>query len=113
MESNIMMMKDRIREMESANDEQTIHLYYDEKLGQYVAFGLSAYYTTIVSDPDAVYSDELDMPMVRLKEQEVQALRHIMIVIEHEQKAYYRLKLHNKVGRRWYHTWIDAIIKSS
>ena len=45
------MDKELIMQQEAANDGQTIHLYYDEMVGVYLAFGLSAYYTTMVVTP--------------------------------------------------------------
>ncbi len=111
MESNIFMIKDRIQRMESSNDEQTINLFYDETLGQYVAFGLSAYYTTLVTDPYAVYSEEMDMPMVRLEAQDIKAISQKMKLIKHEAKTYYKFQLQNRVGQRWYHTSVDAVKK--
>ncbi len=110
--SNILTMKDKIRKMELSNDEQTINLFYDETLGKYVAFGPSAYYTTIVADPYAVYSKDIDMPMVALQEQELQLLCKTMIVVEHKTNEYYIIQLHNKVGQRWYHTWVDTVKKN-
>ena len=46
-----MIDKEIISKNEAENDGQTIHLYYDEIAGMYMAFGLSAYYTTMVTDP--------------------------------------------------------------
>ncbi len=103
------MTKTKIQELEFSNDEQTIHLFYDDSLGQYVAFGLSAYYTTLVADPHAVYTKDMDMPMVTLKEKEIQKLCHEMNVVEHEKNCYYRFQLKNKVGRRWYQTWMNSV----
>ena len=40
-----------VKQIESANDGQTIHLFYDEVVGVYLAFGLSAYYTTMSVSP--------------------------------------------------------------
>ena len=37
-----------VKQLETANDGQTIHLFFDETVGVYLAFGLSAYYTTMV-----------------------------------------------------------------
>ncbi len=111
MESKIFMLKDKIRELEKANDEQTIHLFYDEGAGQYAAFGLSAYYTTIVTDPYAIYSEEIGLPMVRLTDEEVRELRKNMTIEAHEEKRYYKLRLRNKVGSRWYQTWADTVKK--
>ena len=105
-------MKTRIIELEKANDGQTIHLFFNETQGLYQAFGLSAYYTTIVVDPMAVYSEEMNMPVVMLKREEVLQLRQCMKVIEHEPKNYYQFQLRNKIGRRWYQTWVSNLRRS-
>ena len=105
-------MESRIIELEKSNDGQTIHLFYNDLQGQYQAFGLSAYYTTIVTDPNAVYSEEMEMPVVMLKRAEVLQLRQSMSVMEHEPKSYYRFQLRHKVGKRWYQTWVNNLRKS-
>lgn len=103
--------KDKIIELESTNDEQTIHLFYNEMVGLYMAYGLSAYYTTIVTDPQATYSDSMDMPVVILGKMEVLELRQSMTIVEHKSHRYYKFRLKNKIGRRWYQTWVSGIKK--
>ena len=43
-----MINKEEILRKESENDGQSIYLFRDEMIGMYVAYGLSAYYTTMV-----------------------------------------------------------------
>jgi len=45
------MDKTKIMQLEAANDGQTVYLFYDEMAGLYLAFGLSAYYVTMVTNP--------------------------------------------------------------
>ena len=44
---------------ESENDGQTIFLYYNDIAGMYMAFGQSAYYATMVTDPYMSYSEAM------------------------------------------------------
>lgn len=51
---------------EAENDGQTVNIYYDEMIGKYVAYGLSAFYLTMVVNPILSYSDKLGMPVAIL-----------------------------------------------
>ena len=60
---------------EVGNDGRTIYLYYDDLAGLYLAFGLSAYYTTMVTEPYMSYSEELQMPVALLRREHILLLR--------------------------------------
>lgn len=94
-----------IKQLETANDGQTIHLFYDEMLGAYLAFGLSAYYTTMVLSPTISFSDALMMPVALLNREKILYLRQSMTKLEHQQKSYYRFRLRTKVGEAGYRRW--------
>ena len=49
-----MIDKEIITKNEAENDGKTIYLYYDDIAGMYMAFGLSAYYTTMVTDEHTI-----------------------------------------------------------
>ena len=100
---------DIIRQRESENDGQTIHLYYNEMTGLYQGFGQSAYYTTAVLDPFVSYSEEMELPVVMLNKSDILKLRQSMQIIEHEHKCYYHFQTRNKIGTRWYKVWTDSI----
>ena len=103
---NIATMKiDQIKEKEAANDGQTIHLFYDDIAGMYMAFGLSAYYTTMSVEPVISYSDALGMPVALLNRGVIQYLRQSVTKVEHQQKSYYRFQLRTKVGDAGYRRW--------
>ena len=95
-----------VKQHESANDGQTIHLYYDETVGLYLAFGLSAYYSTMVVDPFISYSDSLNMPVVMLDRLQIKFLRQSMTKLEHQRQTYYRFRLRSKVGNAGYDRWM-------
>ena len=99
------MIVDQIKEKEAANDGQTIHLFYDEIAGMYMAFGLSAYYTTMSVDPVISYSDALGMPVALLSRDVIQYLRQSVTKVEHQPQAYYRFRLRTKVGSAGYERW--------
>ena len=67
-----------IKEQEQSNDGQSIFLYYDAMAGVYLAFGLSAYYATMVTEP---YMSTV--------------------------KQFYRFQLRNHVGRAGYDKWAE------
>lgn len=96
---------DLIKQQESVNDGQTIHLFYDNTVGLYLAFGLSAYYTTMVVEPFISYSNALEMPVALLDRLQIKFLRQSVTKVEHQQKSYYRFQLRTKVGEAGYRRW--------
>lgn len=105
------MDKELIAQQEAANDGQTIHLYYDDMVGLYVAYGLSAYYADMVTDTILSYSQALGKPAALLGRGQVLYLRQSLTKVEHTQKQYYRFRLRQKVGEAGYKKWEDKVIK--
>ena len=100
-----MIEKNIIIEKESMNDGQTIHLFYDDMVGMYLAFGLSAYYTTMIVEPCISYSDALNMPVALLDRLQIKFLRQSVTKVEHQPQSYYRFSLRTKVGTAGYERW--------
>ena len=100
------METELIKQRESVNDGQTIHLFYDEMVGMYLGFGLSAYYTTMVVEPFISYSNALEMPVALLDRLQIKFLRQSVTKVEHQQKSYYRFQLRTKVGEAGYKRWL-------
>jgi len=94
---------------EVGNDGRTIYLYYDDLAGLYLAFGLSAYYTTMVTEPYMSYSEELQMPVALLRREHVLLLRQSMRKVEHEPKHFYRFEMRQTVGEEGYQRWASKI----
>lgn len=103
------MEKDKIPQLEAANDGQTVYLFYDDMAGLYLAFGLSAYYVTMVTDPFMSYSKALDMPVALLKRSHIKALRQSLTKVEHVQKSFYVFRMRLKVGDAGYDRWKEAL----
>lgn len=99
----------KIKQQEAANDGHTIHLFYDEAVGMYLAFGLSAYYTTMIVEPSISYSDALKMPVALLDRGQIKFLRQSVTKVEHQAQAYYRFRLRTKVGTAGYERWRSGI----
>ena len=97
---------ERIKQLEEVNDGQTIHLFYDEVIGVYTAFGLSAYYSTMVVTPYVAFSPALQMPVALLRKGHVNGLRQAMTKVEHTQKSYYQFRMRQKVGDAGYERWL-------
>lgn len=98
-----------IRQLEAANDGQTIHLFYDDMIGVYLAFGLSAYYSTMVVSPYMSYSDALKMPVALLNHNDIGNLRQSVTKVEHQRQTYYRFRLRTNVGTAGYDRWIKQM----
>lgn len=103
------MDKERISLQEVANDGQTVNLYYDEMVGMYAAYGLSAYYTTLVSDPYMSFSEEMQLPVALLRRENILYLRQSLIRLEHEPKVYYKFKTRMPIGEAGYAKWAAKI----
>ena len=96
-----------VKQLETANDGQTIHLFFDETVGVYLAFGLSAYYTTMVVTPYVSFSETLQMPVALLRKGHINSLRQTMTKLEHTPLSYYRFNLRQKVGTAGYERWME------
>ena len=96
---------------EVGNDGRTIYLYYDDLAGLYLAFGLSAYYTTMVTEPYMSYSEQLQMPVALLRREHILFLRQSLKKVEHEVKQYYRFQLRMPVGEAGYDRWAQTILR--
>ena len=94
---------------EVGNDGKTVYLYYDDLAGLYLAFGLSAYYTTMVTEPYMSYSEELQMPVALLRREHILYLRQSLKKVEHEQKKSYTFELKLPVGEAGYEKWAQRI----
>lgn len=103
------MDKEQILKQEGANDGQRIFLYYDDLAGLYLAFGQSAYYTTMVTEPYMSFSEELQMPVALLRREHILYLRQSMKKVAHEQKKSYTFEMRLPVGDAGYGKWAAKI----
>lgn len=101
---------EEIKLLETTNDGQTIHLFYDEMIGLYLAFGLSAYYSTMVLTPDISFSNALMMPVALLSKADIAYFRQSVTKVEHQPKSYYRFRLRTNVGDAGYRRWCKEIL---
>ena len=101
----MIMDKERILQQETANDGQTVYLFYDDMAGVYLAFGLSAYYVTMVTNPYISFSVALGLPVALLNKSHVLSLRQTLKKKEHVQKEYYVFQMRTKVGEEGYKRW--------
>ena len=105
------MDKNTITMQEVANDGRSVFLYYDAMAGVYLAFGLSAYYTTMVTEPYMSYSEEMQMPVALLRREHINSLRQSLKKVEHEMKNFYRFQLRMPVGDAGYQKWAQRILE--
>ena len=105
------MDKNTITLQEIGNDGQSVFLYYDAMAGVYLAFGLSAYYTTLVTDSYMSYSEDMQMPVALLRRNHINALRQSLKKVEHTEKLYYHFNLRQTVGEEGYAKWAQTILE--
>ena len=103
------MDKTKILQLEAANDGQTVYLFYDDMAGLYLAFGLSAYYVTMVTNPFMSYSDATGMPVALLKRSHILLLRQTLTKVEHVQNLYYVFRMRQKIGDAGYERWKENL----
>ncbi|MBR5747471.1 MAG: hypothetical protein IKY01_01650 [Prevotella sp.] len=99
------MDKERILSKESANDGQSVYLFYDEDEGCYKAFGKSAFYADMVLDVMKYFSEELQLPEIRLTEFNVRELRQSMTKLEHRLHEFYHFRTRSSIGDAGYENW--------
>ena len=97
--------------LEVTNDGKTINLFYNDIAGLYMAFGLSAYYTTMVTDPYLSYSEEMKMPVALLRRPHINHLRQSLKKVEHTVKSFYRFELRLHVGEAGYEKWAQKVLQ--
>ena len=105
------MDKNTIALQENGNDGQSVFLYYDAMAGVYLAYGLSAYYTTMVTDPYMSYSEEMEMPVALLRRNHINDLRQSLKKVEHTMKSFYRFQLRVPVGEAGYEKWAQKVLQ--
>lgn len=92
-------------QLEAANDGETVNLFYDDMAGLYLAFGLSAYYVTMVTSPFMSYSKAMDMPVALLRRSHILSLRQALTKTDHVRKSHYVFRMRQKIGDAGYETW--------
>lgn len=105
------MDKSVIFQKEKENDGQSVYLHYDAMAGVYLAYGLSAYYTTMVTDPYMSYSEEMQMPVALLRRNHINDLRQTLKKVEHTRKCFYRFELRLPVGEDGYEKWAQKVLQ--
>ena len=104
------MDKNLILKQETENDGRSVYLYYDAMAGVYLAFGMSAYYTTMVTEPYMSYSEAMQMPVALLRREHILYLRQSLTKVEHEVKKFYLFKLRLPIGDAGYDRWAQRIL---
>ncbi len=77
--------------------------------GLYLAFGLSAYYVTMMTDPFMSYSKAMDMPVALLNRSHIKVLRQSLTKVEHVQKSFYVFRMRQKIGDAGYERWKETL----
>jgi len=103
------MDKELMLKKESENDGQSIFLFYDEFYSLYVAFGLSAYYSTMVVDPFLTYSDTLDLPIALFTKGYIRLLGQSLKKIEHTPGSIYLFRTKTPIGKSGYDKWKNEV----
>ena len=106
-----MINKELVEQSERGNDGKTVNLYYDQMAGVYLAFGLSAYYTTMLVNVFTSYSELVGMPVTLLRRGHVKMLRQSLQKIEHRPKDFYRFEMDTVIGEAGYQRWKEKALE--
>lgn len=103
------MNKDECLKKESSNDGQSIFLFFDEFYDLYVAFGLSAYYSTMVVEPYLTYSESLNLPIAFFNKGNVRIMRQSLKTVEHLSGCSYEFRTRIPIGKDGYDKWKNEV----
>lgn len=103
------MDKELALQKESENDGQSIFLFFDEFYDLYVAFGLSAYFSTMVVDPYLTYSGSIDMPMAFFSKAQIRIMRQSLTKVEHTPGLSYEFRTRIPLGKNGYEKWKNEV----
>ncbi len=104
-----MMNDEYIYMQELLNDGQSVYLHYNDMLGLYVAYGLSAYYADMCSTPEVSYSDSMQMPVALLNRHCVFDLKCLMLQVSHTPQVDYHFHAREMIGKLGYDRWAQRI----
>lgn len=103
------MDKDLAIKKELENDGQSVFLFFDEFYDLYVAFGLSAYYSTMVVDLYLSYSIGIDMPIAFFSKGNIRIIRQSLKMVEHTQSHSYEFRTRIPIGKASYDKWRNEV----
>lgn len=108
------MNEDVIIKNEVLNDGRTVHLYYSKMYQEFVAFGFSAFIvcetdTTIETKPYFSYSDEYQMPMVRVNDSVIANLKRELIHTSSDNESYIKLYSPFAIDEEKYSMWASRL----
>jgi hypothetical protein len=107
------MSDDVIIKNEVMNDGMTLHLYFSQMFGEYVAYGFSAYVAcgqcpSIDSRPFLSYSAHFQMPKVRVDGRSLKVLKRKLAVLVDE-AGYMRLHDSEPIDEDEYEEWANML----
>lgn len=108
------MSDDVIVMNEVMNDGKTVHLHYSEMFQEYVAYGFSAYIVCRTIPPLATkahlsYSDQLQMPMVRVDAVNLKILKQKVAPLETADAHHLTLTVSIALNEYNYTSWASII----
>lgn len=103
------MNKDECLKKESTNDGQSLFLFFDDFYDLYVAFGLSAYYSTMVVEPNLTYSESLNLPIAFFDKTQIRFLRQSLKKVEHTPHRSYEFRTRTPIGKAGYDKWKNEV----
>ena len=107
-------MKDSVNEKitvnEVMNNGRQVHLYYDPTMGEYQAYGYSAYIINH-TNPSIfpTYSEDKQMPMVVVNDAQINNLKKKLDEIMYIEDEYYLFETQKPITENDYAKWVAKV----
>ncbi len=102
------MINENITPNEVWNDGRTIHLYCNDLVGQYTAYGTSAYLVCRTMDVPPFFSEDAQMPAVIINTPLLEVLKRKCQVV-HSERSYCRMETDSEVNDDDYAEWVENV----
>ena len=106
------MINENIIPNEVWNDGHTIHLYCNEQVGQYTAYGPSAYLLCKVTNVPPFFSEDAQMPAAIINTPLLEGLKQQCKVVQSE-RSYCQLISSCEVDDDDYAGWVEKVREGS
>ena len=101
---------EKIKRNEEENDWKTVFLYYNNEIGFYTAYGISAFLVSHVVEPVCSFAPDLMLPVALVNKEEILELRQTLNKLQHTEKTFYQFALKRPMGgTQGYTRWVDSL----
>lgn len=108
-----MVRDELIVKNEIMNDGGEMHLYFSKMYEEYLAYGYSAFaivQNCMPTEMSADYSEEMQMPMVKVNQEQLSSIKSKGIIVEEIiEEGYLHIQSHIPFDERKYSEWAQML----